>query len=157
MKEILFVCAGNTCRSPMAEYLLKSELKKNGITGYSVSSAGLSAFPNLSASQNAVSALAEIDITEIKNHMSRYLTPDLLKKSDYIICMTEYIKNSLQINHPEFYNKLFTLKNIDNLNKEGDSNINDPFAGTLEDYKDCRDEIWECIKKIIEMIKRGIF
>ena len=110
MKEILFVCAGNTCRSPMAEYLLKSELKKNGITGYSVSSAGLSAFPNLSASQNAVSALAEIDITEIKNHMSRYLTPDLLKKSDYIIVIIAFADYSLQKQHNKNRRRSFSGK-----------------------------------------------
>jgi len=141
----------------MAEYLLKSELKKNGITGYSVSSSGLSAFPNMPASQNAILALAELEISEIKNHRSRYLSPDSLTKSDYIICMTEYIKNSLQINHPEFYNKLFTLKNIDKSNQEGNPNINDPFSGNLEDYIECRDEILDCIKKIIEKIKKGSF
>ena len=45
MKKVMFVCSGNTCRSPMAEGLFKKYLEDNAITDIEVSSAGISAFP----------------------------------------------------------------------------------------------------------------
>ena len=45
MKKIMFICSGNTCRSPLAEGLFKKYLKENNITDIEVSSAGVGAFP----------------------------------------------------------------------------------------------------------------
>jgi len=156
MKKILFVCSGNTCRSPMAENLLKFELKKNNITCYSVSSAGFSCFPGMNASNHAIEALSELGITEIKNHKTKYLSQELLYDYDYIICMTSYIKNNIQINYPQYAGKLYTLKNLTGkISDEINSDISDPFGGTISEYTDCRNEIHKYILQIIEAIKKG--
>ena len=61
-KRGLFVCTGNTCRSPMAEMLLRHKLKKNKIKWWDVSSCGIAAEVGGSMSPNSVAALAEVGI-----------------------------------------------------------------------------------------------
>lgn len=84
-KHILFVCTGNSCRSVMAEYLLKKELK--GRKDVDVSSAGTSVFYPTTASSEAVNVLKAQGI-EAYDHLSRPVTNMLLKKSDLIFVMT---------------------------------------------------------------------
>ena len=67
--NILFVCTGNTCRSPMAEGIFKDMLMKNNINNISVSSAGISVFPGEHASEKAIKALKEKGIDIIPMHL----------------------------------------------------------------------------------------
>ncbi|HHZ01170.1 MAG TPA: low molecular weight protein arginine phosphatase, partial [Tissierellia bacterium] len=68
--NILFVCTGNTCRSPMAEGLFKDMLRKNNIENIKVSSAGLSVFPGEHVNEKAIRALKEKGI-DISSHRAR--------------------------------------------------------------------------------------
>ena len=135
--NILFVCTGNTCRSPMAEGYLKSK----GIEGVTVLSRGLAA-DGSPVSLNSKTAMDEAAI-DIGSHISKQITADDINKADKIICLSPSHKAVLlSAGVPE--NKLYIL---------GDG-ISDPFGGSIETYRRCRDEIFAAIDILI---KDGFF
>ncbi len=151
-KKILFICSGNTCRSPMAKYLFNNEIQKLDITDYFGDSAGLYCYPGESASTNATAVLSELNINS-EEHYSKPATAALLKKAHLIVCMTNSIKNTIQINFPELTSKLFLLKFFVQ-QSETVEDIADPFGGDIIMYRNTRDEIAECIQRLIKNINK---
>src|SRR5210317_2297757 len=82
--ELVFVCTGNMCRSPMAEYMLRYRLPDDA--KWEVSSAGTMAAEGMDASANAVEALREIGI-EMSKHRTRPVTADVLKQAAVVVAM----------------------------------------------------------------------
>jgi len=107
-KTILFVCTGNTCRSPMAEALFK-EMVGEKREEFEIISAGTSALEGEPAAGEAVKALEEQGII-LTGHRSRPVTTELLERSDLIITMTRGHKERLLDLMPEAGEKIFTLK-----------------------------------------------
>lgn len=87
-KKILFVCTGNTCRSPMAEALLRAEIKKRKIKWWDVTSRGINAEVGGTLSQNSWIALEEKGII-LSDFKPRQLTRNLIENSVLIVTMTE--------------------------------------------------------------------
>lgn len=133
---ILFVCTGNTCRSPMAEALY------NSITGKDAISAGLSTAYNGKASEHSVSVMAKRGI-DISNHISKQLDFSMLEEADAIITMTETQRTMLLYSAPEFARKIFTIKEW--AGKSGD--VSDPFGRSEEVYEECAKELEELIRE----------
>ncbi len=107
-KTILFVCTGNTCRSPMAEAILKEMVREKG-EGYEVISAGTSAGEGEPAAGEAVRALEEEGIV-LSGHRSRPVTGELLDRADLVITMTRGHKERVLEMRPQAGAKTFTLK-----------------------------------------------
>jgi protein-tyrosine-phosphatase len=105
--RILFVCTGNTCRSPMAEKLFKKIAAEKGMK-VEAKSAGLFASVGSSASKHAAHILKQKGITE--EHVSQMVTEDLLTWADLVVTMTESHKHTLIQQFPEFQEKVYTLK-----------------------------------------------
>lgn len=130
--NIIFVCTGNTCRSPMAEYYLKSK----NLDGVNVTSRGFSGGDG--ANKNSVEVMNEVGI-DIQNHISSYITPIDIQNADAIFCMTESHKQMLMLSGAE-QNKLHVLG----------GGIPDPFGFDVDTYRTCRDDIFKAIDNLID-------
>lgn len=105
--NILFVCTGNTCRSPMAEKILSKKANDSNLN-LEIKSAGISAVEGYPASKNAREIIKEYGLDD--THISKKVSKDLLAWADIILTMTIAHKEALIEQEPEFYNKVFTLK-----------------------------------------------
>ena len=141
MKKIMFVCTGNTCRSPMAMAVLRQKLKDNNITVWQVDSAGLSA-GECKMSENSAKALEKIGIT-VNDFLSKPLTLDMALEADLIVTMTKHHKEAI----------LRAGIEEEKVRVLGDG-IPDPFGGDAECYTNCLEEI---IKGVDLLFKEGVF
>lgn len=125
--KILFVCTGNTCRSPMAEGIMKNTAQQRG-WDIEASSAGISAMGGDNASKNAVLALNKMNI-DINSHKSRLINEKMLEDSDLIITMTNQHRDFLLRRYNNLENKIISF------------NIHDPYGGNYDIYQLCSEEI----------------
>jgi protein-tyrosine-phosphatase len=151
MKQILFVCTGNTCRSPMAAALFNrlAALELQGL-GYTASSAGLSAMDGFPASRNAVKAMDSYPGADLSGHRSRMLRPDDVANAHLILTMCRSHKQYLLSMYPHAYQKVFTLKEYA---YGAEADIDDPYGGDEGIYRQSADEIAQAVEKLAEKLK----
>lgn len=184
--NILFVCTGNTCRSPMAAAVLKARMPD-----VHVQSAGIFAYNGQPAATQAVTVLAEAGIP--LEHKSQSISPEILEWADLVLTMTTSHKQALIIDHPDYQDKYFTLKEYASESdkeiwkelrelyaeleaerhqlpeaqlreKAGrvqelerhliDYDIQDPFGGSVEQYKETLRELEQYIQLLADTLKR---
>ncbi|WP_298705883.1 low molecular weight protein arginine phosphatase [uncultured Veillonella sp.] len=138
--NILFVCTGNTCRSPMAEGLMrhKAEVEQKEINTLS---AGLFCVPGGSVSPYAREAVK--DIVDISDHGTRPLSIPLMEAADLVVGLSSDHKNTLLRQFPHMKDKIVTLGELAGTGED----VQDPFGGTQEEYLACAKQIEELIEK----------
>jgi len=145
---IVFVCTGNTCRSPLAEALLKKLLSQRlGCTveelprrGYVVISAGLAALAGEAAAALACSVAANFG-GDLERHRSRPLTPDLAARADYLVAMTRGHVQALHNHFPRLGSRPRLLSAV------GDD-IADPIGQDEQVYQACGHQIWKALQPL---------
>ncbi|MBM3316605.1 MAG: ribose 5-phosphate isomerase B [Candidatus Eisenbacteria bacterium] len=139
--RVLFVCTGNTCRSPLAEGLLRHMLAQAGGEGgraIEVSSAGVAASEGERATASSLAVAAERGL-DLGGHRARRLTPDLLAGQDLVLALSaEHCRAALGLD-PEARGRVFTLTEY--AGGVGRRGIPDPLGSDLETYRSVRDRI----------------
>lgn len=148
MVRVLFVCTGNTCRSPMAEAILRDR----GLKSVEVRSAGVYAMDGQAASAHAQSVLRENEIAQ--EHRSSLLTAQQVEWATHILSMTESHKHAIVRQFPEAEVKTFTLKEFAGIQLGRD--VLDPYGGPIEIYRETFREINDSIEKMLERLEREL-
>ncbi|MCP4452387.1 MAG: hypothetical protein GY809_13070, partial [Planctomycetes bacterium] len=144
--QFLFVCTGNTCRSPMAEGIARKMLAQHlsckeiddlPVMGYKILSAGTMGMDGMPASEGAVVACMERDI-DISGHLSQSLSASLIQESDFIFTMTHSHRNTLLAGFPEAADRCTVL--------DIDADISDPVGQSVAVYRACAAQIENAVK-----------
>ncbi len=153
----IFVCTGNTCRSPLAEGLFKKKLADRlGCTpeelpgrGFLVLSAGLAAMMGGPAAEEAVE-VAKGYGTDLSGHQSRPLTPELAAQADVLVAMTRSHLLTLAAGFPN----VGTRPRL--LSPEG-ADVSDPIGSEQAVYRACAEQIWGCLDPLAaELVNCGL-
>ena len=141
MKKIMFICSGNTCRSPLAEGLFKKYLKENNINDIDVSSAGVGAFPGDAVSINSILVAVNRGV-DISEHRARNINPEHLLTTDLFFCMSDSHKQVLLRHCDE--SKIVVL------------NVPDPYGRPIENYEECAKMLESHFPLILEKIQSTV-
>src|SRR5688500_7666389 len=146
--NILFVCTGNTCRSPLAEALARSIAQRRGLTDVKISSAGINAWENSPASDGSVLVGMERQV-DLTNHRARVLTPEIVSEADLIFVMTP--------SHAEQVKQMGAGGEVQVLAAYGSAVAGDgtshPYGGDLPAYRATADALGLHLEKVFDRLK----
>ena len=139
--NILFVCTGNTCRSAMAEAIAKFLLKRDGIKGVVVNSAGLQIVQGSEIEPNARQALLDMKVP-IRKHVAKQLTRQMCDRATNIITMSSEHKSALH-----------GVANVNTLAEiTGGIDLSDPYGCDFAEYRRTADYLLSALSKALDKI-----
>ena len=150
MNQILLVCTGNTCRSPMAEAILRKKLQERGGEAVSVSSAGTGAWDGAPASEGAYLVALEHGL-DLSSHRARLLTRELATAADLVLTMARH--HLARVEQLGAAGKVYLLGEYGG--REGPmAEVRDPFGGDLDSYRETFDELDQVLDAIVVRLDR---
>lgn len=151
-KKILFICTGNTCRSPIAESYSTKKIKQKHnlfLKDISFNSAGLIAEKNLPASANSIIISEKYDIS-LREHKSKCINKKMIEESYLVLGMTELHIKELKTRYQDSANKIFKISNWFN-----NQDIVDPFGGNIDVYEECYYSIAEAVDCLMKFLRNN--
>lgn len=145
--NIYFVCTGNTCRSPMAEAILKNK----NLPDIQVKSAGIYALQGGGMSENARAVLLEEEIHH--EHVSSQINEQDIEWADLILTMTSAHKEAILRTYSQAKNKTYTLKEY--VAPYSSQDVFDPFGGDISTYKQTYQELKRLIEQFESKYREG--
>lgn len=149
-KSVLFVCTGNTCRSPMAEGLFRKAVTERG--DFRVASAGVSAYPGDAANPETVRFLKgrQIDLADFR---SQPVSLELIENATHVFAMTAGHLNALESLFPEHSEKFFlTCEFVDIPGRGVGADLPDPIGMGRNAYEEVGRVLDLAIPALIEFI-----
>lgn len=131
MKQVLIVCTGNTCRSPIAEALLRAGLEREGRPDLTVTSAGTGAVDGAPASEGSYLVSLENGL-DLSAHRAQVLTPELVAASDLILTMSR--RHLAQVRELGGGGRAHLFGEYAGMSGPH-AEVTDPFGGDIEDYR----------------------
>lgn len=144
MANILIVCTGNICRSPVAVAILRNRLEMQGLTGWKVSSAGTWALEGERASTYGVELMAEYGMP-IDDHRSRSINEEILSEADLVLCMEIGHVEALKAEFPRHGQKIYLLTEMSGQYYS----VSDPYGGPKPAYE-------RMIREVTTLIEDGL-
>lgn len=148
--KVLFVCSGNTCRSPMAAAILAHLASQTkALAGLVVDSAGTSADTGAPATSEAISVLRQLLGLDISGHRAKRVTPGLINESDLILCMERQHRDAVLHLASSSAKKVFLLGDYACTGQE----VDDPLGRGIEAYKSCAIQLRHMLEAVLERIE----
>jgi protein-tyrosine-phosphatase len=147
MRSVLFVCAANICRSPMAMGLFSAQVMPEA-SDWQIASAGIFAPTGYLAAQNTLAVLNQRGI-DLSQHRSSQISQDLMQTFNLILTMERGQKEALQIAFPKQAPRVYLLTEMIGENWE----IVDPVGGALRDFEETAREIQHILTTGYEKIR----
>jgi len=154
IKSVLLVCTGNSCRSVMAEGLLKKYLKELGKGGIEVGSAGVHAIDGIGPTKETIEVMKKegVDVSVFK---SRALTNELIKRSDIVLVMAGHHMDDIITRMPDAAPKTHILKQfgVEFETRPCDElDVADPIGRPLDFYEEVLSKIKKEMKRIAQIL-----
>ena len=146
---LLFVCTGNTCRSPMAEQIFNEQAR--GLSAHAIS-AGLNAKAGSPINPQASDALVNLGYVPT-SHSSTLVSTEAVQEADVILTFTEDQKNELGQRFPTAVQKLFTISEYANSTSGKHEDVSDPYGKSAEVYRETAQTIQSLVGLIVSSLK----
>ena len=153
--DILVVCTGNICRSPMAEGMLRQMIPEAGRSKVRIHSAGTYGLDDQPAASHAIQAAAEIGV-DISGHRARSIAPEMVRAADLILVMEPFHEAIIARAVPlEERRKLRLLADFEAPRQS--NTIDDPYGHPLETYRSCIERIRNCLEGVVDYLQTDGF